>query len=265
MLTVTRPHGKSGVALLELLVSTGAAIAIIGALVTASVSISRSITATRHYTTNATSQSRIMDYIAQDLRRAVRVGTLIGGASTPFRTQQNFAITNTNVLTIDVPDFYAGNTPDNTAGSAYKTPRYPRATLDTTVLYNSSANLKLNGVVPWQEAAVLFGPRYLTRFAPASAGDGTIQVRYSQRIRASGDPTMCFFRAEYPSGSSTASDMREIAESVSEETAGTSVILSALSNGAGFRIQSSFTPRYRAGSESTTAWLEVTLRNPRRD
>lgn len=266
--TLQLRSGKCGVTLVEMLVSTVAALAVIGGLITASISISRSITATRHFTVNTGSQSRIIDYIAQDLRRAVRVGTLAGGVRAPFRTQQHFAIAGANILTIDVPDYYASNTPDNSRGSAYKTARYPRPALDSAAAYNASADPKLNGIVPWSEASVIFNHRQLTRFAPPAAGDGTIQVRYFQRTRGNGDLTMCLFRAEYPSGSDTPADVREIAECISEETAGTTVELSAFSNGAGFHIQASFTPRFRAAGtagESTSAWLDVTLRNPRRD
>lgn len=259
---------QCGVALLEMLVSSAAALAIIGSLITASVAISKSIAATRQYSANTTNQNRVMDYIAQDLRRAVRIGTLVSSVSTPLIAQQNFEITDTNILTIDVPDFYAGNSPDNAAGSPYKTPRYPRATLNQSGEYNGTANPKLNGIVPWSEATLLLGSRYITRFAPLSAGDGTIQVRYFRRTRGGGDPTMCFFRAEYPSGATTPSEIREIAESTSESTASTSVNISGTNNGGGFRLRSTFTPRFRpsgTSGESMTWWLEVTLRNPRRD
>lgn len=263
-----RSRGIEGATLMEVMVSAVAASAILGALITASVSIQRSITSTNQFVANTTGQSRLMDYIAQDLRRSVRIGTLVGGARAPLRSQQKFPVTSASILTIDVPDYYAANTPDNAFGSPYKTARYLRASLNSDAAYNNKPNPKLNGVIPWTEATVALNHRFVTRFAPPAAGDGTIEVRYFQAARGHGDPTMCYFRAEYPSGASTPSEVREIADSVSAQTAATTLTISGLSDGNGFRIESAYTPRRAMAGVpvgTATARLDVTLRNPRRD
>lgn len=263
-----RAHRCHGIALIEMLVGLIAATAVLAALASGSVSIYKSISATGSFATNIANESRLMDYAAQDLRRAVRVGTLVGGVATPLRTQTNFAITEANILTIDVPDFYASNMPNRSLGSSYKVARYPRTTLNASSTYNGNAVVKLNGSVPWAEAAVALNSKYITRFAPTSAGDGTIQIRYYRGLRAGAGSAVCFYRAEYPSGAGTASDVREIAEGLPNVNLTTSLTISGMNNGAGFRIESSFVPRYRfsnSGLSGTTSWLEVSLRNLRRD
>ena len=91
---------------------------------------------------------------------------------------------------------------------------------------------------------------------------------YSRGVRSASDPTACYFRSEYPSGSAVASSVVEIAERVSDNLSTTTLLISARSNGQVFQLQSSFTPTYRrtgATSAPTTGILEVSARNPRRD
>jgi hypothetical protein len=254
--------------LVETLVSAAVASAVLAALITAAVSIQRSIAATDQFLTNTTGQSRLMDYISQDLRRAVRVGVQEGGVNTPLRSQQNVSITETTVLTIDVPDYYAANTPDNAAGSPYKTGRYPRISLNTLPAFNSYPNPLLHGTIPWADAVLDLNHRSLPRFAPPTAGDGTLQVRYYQAARGHTNALTCFYRAEFPSGATTATEVREIADCFSAQTSGVTLTISNAGDGQSFRLESKFSPRYRyasAPSEATTARLDVILRNPRRD
>ena len=62
--------------------------------------------------------NRLVDYVGLDLSRAVRVGQLVGAVNTPFKTQSTFLVTETNTLTINIPDYYGSNTPTKTAGSS---------------------------------------------------------------------------------------------------------------------------------------------------
>lgn len=208
-----------------------------------------------------------MDYVAQDLRRALRVGLLQSGTASTLKDFNEVSISETNVLTINIPDYYGSNIPDNAKASAFKTSRYRRSLIDSATGYNANSNAKLNGCIPWAEA-VIDGPNPILRYAPTSAGNGEIQVRYYRGPRSASDGTLCFFRAEYPAGSNTASFKREIAERIVDSTSTTSLIISGSKNGTRFQLQSKFVPRYRvanSGSAGSEAYVVVTLRNARRD
>ena len=189
---------RSGVVLVELMVSSVVALAVIAGLLSAAAAIRRSIAATNQYAVGVANESRLMDYVAQDLRRAVGVGMLTGTTYTPLKNDGPYIITETNVLAINIPDYYGSNTPDNAASSAYKKSRYTRATLNTST-FNSNAVAKLNGVVPWTDAVTVVGGKQVTRFAPTVSGTGELQVRYYRGVRSVNDPTVCFFRSEYQS------------------------------------------------------------------
>jgi hypothetical protein len=264
------PRSRQGIALLEMIVSVLVASVILAALTAASVGVRKSIAATHQYSVNAANETRLMDYVAQDLRRAVRVSmlNLTTGTSTVMKNYSGYSITETAVLSLRIPDYYASNTRDNTAGSSYKTSRYPRATLNTSATYNGSGTAKLNGIVPWADAVTTLNGKNITRFAPSSAGNGEIEVRYYRGARSTTDGSICFFRSEYPSGAATPSQVREIAERISDNTSTTSLVVTGKNDGLIFRLQSSFTPRYRFSGETTAGtevFVEVSCRNARRD
>ena len=260
----------SGVVLLEMMVSVTIGIVILGVLTYASIGMARSLSATDRYITGVANENRLMDYVAADLRRAVRVALLTGSTSTTLKDTlgTSYSITDTAILAISIPDYYASNTPDNTAASAFKTSRYTRATLNTSSTYNGNANSLLNGVVPWSDAQTAVAGKIVTRFAPSAAGSGEIQVRYYRAVRSIYDSTPCFFRSEYPSGAATPSSTVEIAERVSDSLSTTTLLISGRNSGQVFQLQSSFTPTYRlqnATSAASNGVLEVSTRNPRRD
>ena len=261
---------RKGFTLVELMMAMTVSVIILGIFTYAGLGITRSLSATERYIVGIANENRIMDYVAADLRRAVRVSTLTGGTYTVLKNSGSttYSITDTTLLVLSIPDYYASNTPDNTMGSTFKNTRYPRTTLNTSLTYNSNVNPLLNGVVPWVDAQTVVGPKNVTRFAPAASGTGEIQVRYYRGVRSASDPTMCYFRAEYPSGSAIASSTVEIAERISDNLSTTTLLISARSNGQVFQLQSSFTPTYRrqgATSAPTNGVLEVSTRNPRRD
>ncbi len=268
MLRRLSSHRQRGIVLVEMIVATLVATAVVGALLSAAWSIRKSIVATSHYAVSTANETRLMDYVAQDLRRAARVGMRTGNTTTVMKNYNNYVVNETNILTISVPDYYAANTPDNTAGSAFKTTRYPRATLNTSAGYNSSGIAALNGTVPWVDAVTTVASKNVTRFAPASAGSGEMEIRYFRGTATMGASSVGFFRAEYPAGATNPSQTRQIAERISDNLSTTSLVVSGRNDGLIFRLQSAFNPRYRrtgVSSTGTEAFVEVSLRNPRRD
>jgi type II secretory pathway component PulJ len=262
--------GCAGATLAELMVSITIAITVLGVLTYASIGLTRSISGTDQYMTGVANTNRILDAISQDLRRAVRVGLRNGSTTTPLKanTTSNFTVSDTNILSISVPDYYANNTPDNSAGSTYKTTRYPRATLNTSSTYNSYGNALLNGTIPWTDAQTMVGNTRVARFAPSGAGNGEIEVRYYRGARSVSDPTVCILRSEYASGSTTPSSTREIAARITDSTSTTTCAITVLPNNQSFRLSSSFTPRFRlkgSSPSSSNAVVEVKTRNIRRD
>ncbi|MHA3773036.1 hypothetical protein ACXR0O_16000 [Verrucomicrobiota bacterium sgz303538] len=269
-------RNRNAFTLSETMISAGIGLALLALVASAFVAIYRSITATDHMIISMNDGNRLVDYIAQDLRRAVRVGMLTGGVNTPLKNNATFVVSESNTLTIDIPDFYASNTPDNAAGSAFKTTRYSRANLNTQTAYNNQTTSSLNGTVPWDEAVTKIATRETTRFAPTTAGDGQIQIRYSRGPRSASDATVCYFRTEYPLGSNTPiSSPREIAERVIVGNSTTSLTVTApnlpvtdLFYGRMFTLETNFVPRYRSSNTSiagTSQYVNVKLRNTRRD
>lgn len=264
---------RSAFTLIEMLVASGAALLLIGALVSASFAVQKSIAATNQYVTGVNNENRLVDYVAQDLRRALRVGVITSGGYATAKNISSFSVTEASVLAINVPDYYGSNTPDNSRGSAFRSTRYPRSSLNALAAYNSNGVALLNGCVPWVEATTTVNSAPATRFSPAASGTGEIQVRYFRGPRSASDATTCFFRAEYPAGSNTPnSPKRDIAERIVDSSSTTILVVSGFSVGSAtgmrYRIQSSFIPRLRRGNASTAGteqFVDVTLRNPRRD
>lgn len=261
---------RSGFTLVETMLAMTVGAIILGIFTYAGIGITGSLSGTERYIVGIANENRIMDYVAADLRRAVRVSILTGGTSTILKNSgtTTYSVTDTTFLVLSLPDYYASNTPDNTAGSTFKTTRYPRTSLNTSQTYNGNANPLLNGIVPWVDAQTVVASKNVTRFTPSSAGNGEITVRYYRAARSANDPTVCYFRAEYPSGSVTESSIVEIAERISDNLSTTTLLITARNNGQVFQLQSSFTPTYRrtgAISAPTTGILEVSVRNPRRD
>jgi hypothetical protein len=263
--------------LLELAVAASVGLAVLAGLISAAIAIQRSISATSHYVNNVNNGNRLVDYVGQDLRRAVRVGSLVSGTNTSLKNNVSFTVTETNVLTANIPDYYGSNVPNNASGSAFKSSRYARTNLNTQAAFNSNgAGSPLNGCIAWNEAVTLVGATQAPRFAPAATGTGEIQVRYYRGPRSGTDPTVCFFRAEYPSASNTPnSAAREIAERVITGTSVTSLIVSAPNlaatdplYGRSFNVESNFTPKYARVANSTAGtdqYVTILLRNMRRD
>ncbi|MEO7317681.1 MAG: hypothetical protein ABIZ56_01695, partial [Chthoniobacteraceae bacterium] len=259
--------------LVETLVASAAGLLLVAVLASAAFAVQKSIGATHQYVTGVNNENRLVDYVAQDFRRALRVGTISSGTYATARNLSSFSVNETSILAISIPDYYGSNTPDNALSSTFKSTRYPRTSLNTMAAYNSNGVALLNGCVPWAEAATTVNSNSATRFAPAASGNGEIQVRYFRGPRSGSDATVCFFRAEYPAGSNTPNfPERDIAERIVDNTSTTILVVSGYSVGSTpgmrYRIQSSFTPRFRRGNATTVGteqYVEATLRNPRRD
>ena len=263
----------SAFTLVEMMVASAAGLLLVASLASAAFAVQKSIMATSQYATGVNNENRLVDYVAQDLRRALRVGTLTSGGYATAKNISSFSITEGTMLAINIPDYYGSNTPNNAGGSTFKNSRYPRASLNTLSAYNSNGVALLNGCVPWTEATTTVNAKPATRFAPTASGSGEIQVRYFRGTRSASDATTCFFRAEYPAGSNTPNfPKQDIAERIVDSTSSTILVVNGYSVGSTpgmrYRIQSSFTPRLRRANNSTAGteqYVEVTLRNPRRD
>ncbi|MES2569243.1 MAG: hypothetical protein V4710_04210 [Verrucomicrobiota bacterium] len=271
----SRPQSRSGFTITEVMVSALIGGFVLGALVIGSITIQRSFYATNRYAAQINNESRLMDYVAQDLRRALRVGVISSGTYTKLpavisdSASTPVGISETNVLAINIPDYYASNSPNNTKGSNFKISRYARSLLDSSSTYNSNPTETqvLNGSVPWSEAVVP-GTNPTLRYAPASAGNGEIQVRYYRAVRSTRDNTLCYFRAEYPAGSNTPTLTREIAERIVDASTPISLLITSLSKGTRFQLRSEFLPRHRLSNKTTAGteqYVVVTLRNKRKD
>ncbi len=262
-----------GFTVLEMAVALGLGSVLAAVLATASISVQRSLAASKQYVTSINNECRLVDYVAQDLRRAVRVGQIVSGTYSKATNLSGFAVSETNLLAINIPDYYGSNVPDNSAGSNFKTTRYPRAALNTSSSYNSDPVPVLRGCVPWSEAVTTVNSTKAPRYAPAAVGAGEIQVRYFRGPRSANDATICYFRGEYPVGSNTPIfPPREIAEQIVDSSSTTALIVDGYSKGSipgmRYRLQSSFTPRYRRSNNSTAGtqqYVNVSLRNLRRD
>jgi prepilin-type N-terminal cleavage/methylation domain-containing protein len=280
---------QSGFTLLELMVSLAAGLVALAVLIEGSVAVQKSLAASDQFSFRTNNGNRIADAVPQDLRLAVGVGTLDGSgnytklspSSAPLTIGSGLTdpntlaiVTSISTLAITIPDYYGSNVPDNSVGSAYKTTRYPRSTLNTGAAYNgnSGSAAVLNGVVPWAQAVTTVTNTTTTAFA--STGTGLIQVRYTQGPRSAADATPCYFRTEYPSNSNTPNSAPvEIADDVVDSDSMTTLIIidpdygTAADAGTHFRIQSNFTPRYRfiSNTYSINQFVDVYLRNPRRD
>ena len=267
-----RQPNREAFTLLELIVSTAAGTIILAALASGAITIQKSIAATNAYAREVSNEARTMDYVAQDFRRALRIGTLVSGTASPLKNNATgFTVSDTQVLTINVPDYYGSNIPNNSTASTFKTSRYDRQILDTSATYNSNGSGSLlNGCVPWAEATLMFNARPATRFAPTTAGTGEIQVRYYRRPRSAQDATVCFFRGEYPTTSNVPLSTAEIAERVVEGSSMTDLTVFATTVDPAptvFRLRSKFPSRYGRlhSSAGTEQYVVVTPRNLRRD
>lgn len=262
----------AGISLVEVIMATAIGSIAMSVVIPATIAIQKSIRATDKYVMNMNAGSRLLDSIAQDLRRAVKVGRTDSGTYSKladFTTA--FAISETTQLAINIPDYYASNVPNNEAGSTYKLTRYTRDDLKTAPAYNGTMTEPiLQAVVPWSEAVTTVGNVQTTRFAPASAGTGEVQVRYYRAPRSAQDSAKCFFRGEYRPGTNTVLSTREIAEQAPGESSLNLFVSDPAAGDAGmvFRLQSSFTPIYQTAAPSTAGtarFVDVALRNARRD
>lgn len=269
-----RSRDAAGFTLLEMLISAGIGAVVMAILVSVAITIQRSIQATDHYILSLNNGSRLNDYIGRDLRRAVRVGRLTSGTYIPLKNNDSFTVTENDVLTINIPDVHASN---DEKSAEFKVVRYARSHLNSAMEFNSGRDgSPLNGIIPWSEAVTKVASKDVPRFAPSSAGNGEIQVRYSRGTRSRTDPTVCYFRAEYAAASSTLlSRPLEIAQLIVSNDTSTRLNIAApnlptTDSGYGrtFTLETSFVPRYSrrdVSSAGTSQQITVRVRNLRRD
>jgi prepilin-type N-terminal cleavage/methylation domain-containing protein len=254
---------RGGFTLVELLISAGIMSVILAVVASVTIYMRKSVEATNHYLLETNNGNRMLDYVGRDLGRAVRVGQLVGGTNTPFKTGASFSVTETNTLTINVPDYYVSNIPANTPNTPFRIDRYARKRLGTLYPAASPAATYL----AWSDAVMTVNNQQVPRFAPAGSSD-EIQVRYFRATRSAQDKTICYFRQEFSSAGVSLAAPVEVAEQVSVGTSMTALIVSVLNNGQRFQVQSNFIPRFRFAAASAAGTLqmrEVRVQNTRRD
>ena len=123
-----RTGSENAATLIELLIASSVAVVILGVITYASVSINRTMSATDRQVTGSVTENRLMDYVTEDLRRAVRVSVLSGSTSTVIKDtgSTSYTINETTKLVLSIPDYYSSNTPNNSAGSSFKITRCRR-------------------------------------------------------------------------------------------------------------------------------------------
>jgi hypothetical protein len=183
---------RTGFTLVEILTAALITVIILGSVTAASVALQKSFLGNRQYMKASADSNRVIDYITQDLRNAMGVSRRTGTVSAALKVG-NFEITDSDQLCVFVPDYYTSNIPDNTTMSPYKTPRFSRANIPAgRTYYNYDFIVKIDGITRI--------PNYPSQ----------LEIRYQKRARATGDPTVCFFRMEFEGG--TLRRTNEIAE-----------------------------------------------------
>ncbi|HET6406604.1 MAG TPA: hypothetical protein VFG14_01895, partial [Chthoniobacteraceae bacterium] len=154
-----------------------------------------------------------------------------------------FDISQTDQLSLAVPDFYQSNVPDNSFQSAYKTSYFSRSRLGSGQTY-----------FPYNDVVKVEGIKRVPNY-PAS-----IEVRYLKKARSGADATLCYFREEYEGTTLRRSD--EIADRAADERVQIRVI-----NTEQFQISSSFASRWtgEAAREGTRQFSTVSIQNFRTD
>jgi hypothetical protein len=186
---------ESGITLVETLCASAVLIALLAGASLGIVALQKSSLGAKQYATGMNDGSRLVDYISRDLRNAMKVSRRVNGTPVTFVKGDVLELEGTNELAVNVPNYYLANTPDNDAGSTYKTARFSRSQLSGT-----QTHFGYNTVVE------IIGTRRTARYP------GNMEVRYLRKARSGSDPVSCIFRQEYESG--TLVNEQEIAERV---------------------------------------------------
>jgi hypothetical protein len=234
---------SAGFTVVELLCASALSLVVLAGASAGVVALQKSFKGSQQYATGMNDGTRIIDYISRDLRNAVKISRVQTGVATAFKTG-SLDVTGLDQLSISVPDYYASNTPMNTAGSPYKSPRFSRATLPTGSTY-----------FPYTQVVNVVGTTRVPKYP------GLVEVRYVKKVRSPQDPTMCYFRREYTGGAAMVlSSDAEVAENVSTQT----LTVSAL-DPKRFRIITNFRPKWsgearRAGTQQIATVKVLNMR-----
>jgi hypothetical protein len=238
-------HHSKAYTLVESMAALALTMAMLAGGVAGVVALQKGVAGSTHYAAGFNDGTRLVDSVARDLRSAIRISRLNSGTPTAFKSGF-FAITDTDQLSIFVPDYYSSNVPDNSSGSDYKTPRYSRSKLATGTT-----------TFPYTDVVAVIG----TVRAPTYPGE--LEIRYLKKARSNQDPTVCYFRQEYDGG--TTPVLRSETE-VAEKADSLRLSITSLST-TRFRVLTTFSPKWtgeprRAGTLQASV---VKLLNPRRD
>lgn len=101
-----------GLTLVEMLISMGASVVVIGALLVGTTGLQKSLRANETYADLQASQRRLLDYLSRDLRRSIALSaTTQNGLPVPKLASQTIDLVDQASLEVELPAYYRGNTP----------------------------------------------------------------------------------------------------------------------------------------------------------
>ncbi len=105
-----RQHGFS---LAEVLIAMVASVFVVGGLFMGSLGLQKTSYNSERYATDQSNQRLLMDYIARDLRRAIGIATVTGGAGSVRLAAGSAVVENTTDLVVTLPAYYKSNAPSD--------------------------------------------------------------------------------------------------------------------------------------------------------
>lgn len=237
----------------ELLVATAASSLVIGAVLMASASLSRTFRATESYSRAQAAQVRLIDAIAMDLRRATAIGITTSATSDPSagsNTTVKFAHSagssgNSKTIQDGTYDAVRNIVNGKSGPSTYLTltiPGYYQSSDPTSSNFRRPTTLISTG------SAVRYGT------SGGVANDVTVQYR-KQYVSQYGSE--CYIRREAGRD-----------QVIAERAEAIDVDIIAQPDGVSFIVDAWFAPPFKRGTQNTarvTSSDRVMLRNPRRD
>jgi len=238
-------HQSRGFTVVELLCAAAVSLVVLAGACSGVIALQKSFNGSQQYAAGMNDGSRLIDYISRDLRNAVKVTRVIGGVPSPFKSG-SLEVVGTDQLSISVPDYYVTNSPSNSSGSAYKSPRYSRAYLPTGSTFFA-----------YDSIVAVVGTTRVPRYP------GELEIRYVKKARSAQDPTVCYFRREFDGGAAMILRSEiDIAEKVTNEN----LTISSLDLKR-FRIITNFRPQWtgEARRSATQQIATVKVLNIRKD
>lgn len=247
--SLERPR-RAGFTLSELSVSMAASTIVLGSLMLAMMSLSRSFDATERYARAHTAQVRLIDAIAMDLRRATAIAITTSASSNPTapgNTSAKFSYGASNTRDIQDGTYDAVN---NRVGGSSNPSTYLTLTIPGYYKSNTPAS------TDYRTVTTLISTGRAVRYGTSAgvAADTTVQYRKAYVATYGSE---CFIRRE-----------EGVDRVIVEKAELINVSLMAQADGT-FVISDTVTPTFsNRGSRTTVRQMSsdrVMLRNPRKD